>query len=187
MQKTYAELSKEFKPHKLVEDALTYVKNTGDALDVGAGSLRNTKYLLERGFRVVAVDKDEFIESSAKEINNDDLSAFCVDITEWDFPENEFDLVIAINSLPFLHPNNFEKVFEKIKCSLKPGGVFCFTLFGNKDSWATNTERTFFSRNEVEELISDMNTHLFVEEEEDGKSIRGDDKHWHIFKIIVQK
>lgn len=187
MQKTYAELSKEFKPHKLVEDALVYVKNKGDVLDIGAGSLRDIKYLLEKGFSVTAIDKDEAIKSSAQEINSDNLSVLHTDIAEWNFPENKFDLAIAINSLPFLHPNNFKKVFEKITRSLKPGGVFCFTLFGNKDSWATNTERTFCSRNEAEGLISGMNTHLFIEEEKDRQSIRGNNKHWHVFKMIVQK
>lgn len=187
MRKTYAELSKEFKPNKLVEMAVSHIKQPGKALDIGAGALRDTRYLLEQGFEVTAVDKDETTQEVSKELNNEKLSAITTNLTEWEFPQEVFDLVIAINVLPFIGKDSFSDVFDNVKKSLKPGGVLCFTLFGNKDDWVTNENMSFFDKEEVEQLISDMKIISFGEEEKDGKTIRGDSKHWHIFRIIAQK
>lgn len=187
MQKTYAELSKEFKPNKLVEMAVSHIEQPGKALDIGAGALRDARYLVEQGFEVTAVDKDTATQEVTKELNNEKLSTITANITKWEFPQKTFDLVIAINVLSFINKDSFRNVFDSIKKSLKPGGILCFTLFGNKDEWATNEKMSFFTKEESEQLISDMKVFTFSEEEKDGKTIRGDSKHWHIFRVIVQK
>lgn len=187
MFKTYASLSKEFKPNKLVEKALSYIQDNGKALDVGAGALRDSKYLLEKGFTVVAVDKDPLIKEEAEKLQNQNLTVHVTDLAEWNFPENSFNLAIAINSLPFLPKSVSKDVFNKIKKSLIPGGVFCFSIFGDRDGWVANENMSFFSKEEIEDVVSDMKALSFEEEEKDGKTIRGADKHWHIFRVIVRK
>src|ERR1041385_8620805 len=92
----YEETKNRPPPRQLLE-ALSYVENKSKALDLGAGALVGSKYLLSRGFDVVAVDQERFPEEIANEKFNFIQSLF----KDYKFPKNNFDLVTAQFSLPF--------------------------------------------------------------------------------------
>lgn len=183
----YAQLSRGNPPAKLVIRAADLCPTKGSALDIGAGSLRNAKYLLGQGFSVTAIDLDPVMQEEADTLQDPNLSTQLTSYIDFDFHVSAYDLIIAINSLPFESPANYLGVFERILHSLKPGGVLCMTFFGPNDGWAGNPKMTFHARTDIEDLCKNLTIHVLDEIEEEGKIITGDPKHWHYFRLIAQK
>ena len=106
---------------------------SGLALDLGCGIGTNALPLLENGWQVTAIDIHASVLtkfqsqipmhalSRATLINNH------IDSTE--FQENYYDLVLAIDSLPYLLPSTLMATLERIHRALIPGGFFMGTLF----------------------------------------------------------
>lgn len=175
-------------PHApIIEVALDFVITKENAIDLGAGDLKNTKYLLEQGFDVTAVDKHPIIEEAGKNLQQEKLHVFKTSFEDFDFPKNEYDLVNAMYSLPFVSPEQFNSVFEKVKNSLKKGGVLCMQLFGANHAWAQNPSMTFHTAEQARELLKDLEIIRFKEIEKEAGGADGILKHWHFFRIITRK
>lgn len=184
----YIEKTKDKGPRPLLVKALSYVKSKDEALDLGAGALNDTKYLIAEGFKhVTTVDKENLAGDILQTIPSDRISYIVSSFDDFPFVINKFDLVNAQYSLPFNSSDTFLEVFDKIKESLKSGGIFVGQLFGVRDTWnKEETTMTFHTKEEVEKLISDMEIIEFTEEEKDDMPAVGDMKHWHVFHIITR-
>jgi len=183
----YYKITKTKPPSKLLINALEKASKKDNAIDIGAGSLRDTVYLLQEGFDVTAVDKSPLILEESKVINQDKLHAFNSSYEDFDFPKNKFDIASAMFALPFAQPETFDLVFKKIKNSLNLGGIFCGQFFGIKDEWSSNTNMTFHTKDEIEKLFKDFEIILLNEEEKNDLTAMGKMKHWHIFHVIAKK
>jgi SAM-dependent methyltransferase len=169
---------------KLLLEALPLVANEKRALDLGAGALVDSKYLLSVGFEVVAVDREKF----ADQIDNEKFSFVQSSYDDYEFPEASFDLISAQYSLPFNGPVDFEKLWQGIIRSLRLGGIFVGQLFGLNDEWnVVGSKLVFHSRGQVEALLSGLEILKLEDVERDGKLANGQSKRWHLFNIIVRK
>jgi len=158
------------------------------ALDLGAGTLEDSEYLLKQDFvKVIALDSESTLLEMATDIKNERLELIINKFEDFNFPKENFDLINAQYSLPFTNPKHFPKVFESIKKSLVQNGIFVGQLFGNRDEWSKNKNMTFLTEKEVKGLIENMEVIKFQEEEKDGKTAAGEEKHWHIFNLILRK
>lgn len=105
----YYEKTFKMKPNPMVVgviEILSIFKHRGKtALDLGAGAGRDSKYLLKRGYRVTAVDKDPNAVKFLKKIRNKKLNV--VQSTFEDFKFEKYDLVSAMFSLPFTPPKHW--------------------------------------------------------------------------------
>ncbi len=180
-------ITKDYPPSPLLIRAMPYVKKGGKALDMGAGALKDSKYLLEKGFDVTAVDAEPLVAKMASSILSDKLHVTISSFEKFAFPKNTFDLISSMFSLPFTRPKEFEKVFESLVESLKDDGIFCGQFFGVKDSWHTDTTMTFHDKEHIEKLLSPFKILTLDEEERESKTTNGVLKHWHIFHVIAQK
>ena len=183
----YYQLTKNKPPSKLLIKALGYLANTSKAIDIGGGALKDTHYLLEQGFDVTVVDKADLMVKEAEAIKSDRFHYFVSAFADFDFPKNEYNIASAMYSLPFNPPESFEAVFARIKNSLVKDGIFCGQCFGVRDEWSTNQKMTFHTKEQVENLLSDMEVILLDEEEKDDKTANGTPKHWHVFHFIAKK
>jgi 16S rRNA A1518/A1519 N6-dimethyltransferase RsmA/KsgA/DIM1 with predicted DNA glycosylase/AP lyase activity len=78
---------------KTVEE---YGVTKGKALDIGAGPLVDTQYLLNKGFDVIAVEPEEAaVEHSLCIPEKAPFKLVTQDIREFNFPVAQFDLVSA--------------------------------------------------------------------------------------------
>ena len=174
-------------PSKLLLQALTYEIPQKIAIDLGAGGLRESKYLLEHDFDVTAVDSEPAMEMEAKKIASDRFHYFITPLQSLDFKKEYYGLALAIYSLPFIPQEDFCSVFQNIQESLVKDGIFCGQLFGDRDGWNTNPTMTFHTESQARELFHDMDILFFHEEEKDGTTASGSTKHWHVFHVIAQK
>lgn len=173
----------------LLIKAITYVTNKNSALDLGAGALMDSKFLSKQGFKhVTAVDQANIGQEIYDTLPQDKIQYVISSYENFNFLPDHYDLINAQFALPFNPLISFNQVFEKIKNSLKTGGIFSGQLFGDQDTWkTTKPEMTFHTREEVERLLSDLEIIELEEEEKDQKPAVGELKHWHIFHIIARK
>lgn len=168
----------------LLEKAFTYVKNIGFALDLGAGTLGDTRFLLSKGFAVDAVDSESSFVDFGKDVRaNLIVSTF----DSFDFPIVKYDLINARYSLPFNPPETFNAMFARLFTALKPSGIFVGQFFGAEDSWSSNGEMTFLAKEQIESLLKDFNILHLEEIKKKGETALGSDKFWHVFDVIAQK
>jgi SAM-dependent methyltransferase len=156
------------------------------ALDLGAGAGRDTRYLLEHGYSVTAVDAEPGSMALLAALPQDRLRI--VQSTFQDFTFATYDLINAEFSLPFTPPEHFADVFARLKSALAPGGIFAGQFFGIHDEFNdTGRPMTFLARAEAEAYLDDLETLEFTEEDEDGHKADGTPKHWHVFHILARK
>jgi SAM-dependent methyltransferase len=144
-------------PSPLIEEAVAKLAshqiNTGVAVDLGCGIGSDACYLLERGWKVYAVDSSPNVISTLTKritslgkdwIQNGNLVLVNQTIEEFEFPEN-VHLVTAIDSLPYCDPTEINSIFLRIKSSLAPQGMLVCNLFPHyNDSRADNEMRNRF-------------------------------------------
>jgi len=176
-------------PDDLLQEAIKLVQEKEAALDMGAGALNETKYLLGEGFgKIVILDVEPGIVERAEELGEKErLEVVVSRFEDYTFPPDTFDLINARYSLPFVSPESFERVFLKAKASLKPGGILVTQLFGSNDYRNKRKDMTLHSRREVEQLLSDMEILELREEEYDGPTYNQGIQHWHVFTALARK
>jgi SAM-dependent methyltransferase len=158
----------------------------GRALDLGAGAGRDTRYLLEHGFHVVAVDADPRAVALLSALPSSRLRV--VQTSFQDFVFETYDLVSAQFALPFVPPTHFTRVFARLKTALVPGGVFAGQFFGMHDTWNTpDRAMTFHTRPHVTQMLGGLETLDFREEDADGQTADGSPKHWHVFHVLARR
>lgn len=184
----YYEITKNKPPSELLVKAIGFLDSKDNALDLGAGALKDTGFLLQNGFKVTAIDSEPAMIQVAAEINNDNLKTVTSSFEDSDYPKQSYDLINAQYALPFNSPHTFNEVWNKIKNSLKSNGIFTGQFFGNNDEWnITGTNMTFKTESEVRDLLSGMEVIELTEEDKDSTTANGKPKHWHIFHVIAKK
>lgn len=187
-RRKFYEKTKDLPPTEGLISAVEFVKDRVIALDVGAGALRDSQYLLSQGFKhVIALDPEPEVLEISKTIEDPRLQAVISTVEDFDLPEERFDLINAQHSLYFINPVEFERIFNQLKKSLKKGGVLTGTLLGNRDEWREDKNKVTLDRQEVERITKDMKVEDFKEEEKDSPTVSGAMKHWHIFRFILSK
>jgi SAM-dependent methyltransferase len=176
-------------PSKLLVKALEFTGDPGIAIDVGSGPLRDARYLLSLGFQVTALDASPLVADEANKLDaGDRLNVVISYFDAFPFPVAEYDLVNAMYALPFNPPRTFDAMFARLKDSLKTGGVFCGQFFGLHDSWnREDSNMSFHTTAQVEEMLKDLEVFYFEEREWDGKTTDGNAKHWHVYNVIARK
>ncbi|HKV89186.1 MAG TPA: class I SAM-dependent methyltransferase [Candidatus Dormibacteraeota bacterium] len=173
-------------PWPSLQRAAALFPRPGEALDIGAGAGRDTRHLLEGGWRVTAVDSSPSAIEALGRLPQRNLRI--VASAAQDFAPSSYDLVNAQFSLPFVAPAAFEPTVERMKCCVKPGGVLAMTFFGPHDEWNTPDSRlTFTTRQEIERLFAGWELIELTEAEEDGRVATGGPKHWHTFQLIARR
>lgn len=159
------------------------------AIDLDSGAGNDALALLERGWKVLAIDGEP---DSAKRLlektkgqNKKHLSVMTSKFEDVTLPA--CDLLNSSYSLSFCHPDYFERLWDKITSSIRIGGRFAGQIFGNNDEWSQTKTMTFFTKTQVEKLFGGFEFEYFEEEDKDGTIASGDTKHWHLFHIVAKK
>ncbi|MCM8899802.1 methyltransferase domain-containing protein [Caldicoprobacter algeriensis] len=113
---------------------LKYIPQGGKILDLGCGSGRDTKYFLEKGYDVLAVDGSiEMVKISSKYTGKETLH---MTFEEINFIE-EFDGIWACASLLHVSRSEIDDILGKIYNALKKGGILYASFkYGNKENTA---------------------------------------------------
>jgi membrane dipeptidase len=159
----------------------------GLAVDLGAGTGRDTLELLRRGWKVIAIDSQEEAIDRIVELAGDDAGRLEGRVGR--FEEAEWPACQLLNAsfaLPFTPPAAFTALWQQIVDSIVPGGRFSGQFFGDRDEWA-RTGLVVKTRAEVEELLRPFEVERFEEFEQEGQTVIGKSKQWHLFHVVARK
>ncbi|MGV6814530.1 MAG: class I SAM-dependent methyltransferase [Phycisphaerales bacterium] len=159
------------------------------AVDLGCGEGRDSAALLRAGWRVHAIDgHPEGLQRLIGRSDLDDPTRLTMQLAPFESVEPpSCDLLNASFSLPFCHPDCFDKLWEKIVAAIRPGGRFSGQLFGDRDSWASIPDRSHHTKSQVERLLEPFEIEQMKEDERKGEDCGGTKKDWHVFHIVARK
>lgn len=179
-------ITKDRPPWPRLVAAVEQLGRVGKALDLGCGAGRDTRYLLARGFEVTAVDRESASLAALADLPGEHLHL--VQSAFEDFTFGQYDLVNAHFSLPFTRKDRFATIFARLKSSLKPGGIFVGQFFGVNDTWnVPENSMTFFTAEQARQQLAGLEILEFEEEDQDGATADGTQKHWHIYHLIARR
>ena len=184
----FNENTKNNPPRELYIEAIKLIKTQHpNCLDIAAGALNETKDMLKRGCKVTAIDSNDQITQLAKQITTTNLTTVVSTMEDYKYGQNKFDFIVAMFALPFITQEKFENTFLNITLSLKKSGIFAFHLFGKNDDWSKNKKMAFHDKDSIDKLLKNVRILKLKEIEDKGETANGQDKHWHIFQVIIRK
>jgi SAM-dependent methyltransferase len=159
--------------------------------DIGCGSGRDALPFLASGAKVIAIDNSlvalDLLKAGAQAIGKESELTIIQEKMENLSPLPLVDLVIACISLPYCHPANFSELWNKIKQSLKSGGIFAGHFFGTRDSWHGCDFITTHTEEELRGLFLDFQICDLEVTEEDKALADGSTAHRHTYHVVARK
>jgi SAM-dependent methyltransferase len=157
------------------------------AVDLGCGAGRDTRELLRRGWRVLAVDKTpeglERLRQLTPEDQLDRLETRLADLVDFEIPA--CDLVNANLILPFLDAPAYAAAWERISAALPAGGRVSAMLFGDRDGSADDPAMTCPTVDEIRAHLSAFELEHWQETEEDRDTALGEPHHFHLIEVVA--
>ncbi len=104
-------------------------------LDLGSGSGVNTRPMAHRGAHVTAIDSSKkLLQTFAKQCASEGCPKENIrlrrgDITATQSYGENFDLVVAVDILPYIEPKNLRATMEKIQKCLADNGILIGSIF----------------------------------------------------------
>lgn len=113
----------------------------GQIMDLGCGSGRDSRYFLEKGFAVDALDASKELCKLAQQFTG--IPVQCCTIQEWE-PEKSYDGIWACASLLHLKREELKVFFKNCNRFLKEGGVL-FVSAKEEIQTGTDEKERFFT------------------------------------------
>jgi SAM-dependent methyltransferase len=143
--------------------AHAHLLRKGDkALAIADGEGRNGVFLAEFGLDVLSVDFSPVAQDKARQLAQErgvTMRVEPADITDWNWPEAAFDVVVAI-FFQFALPPLRDRIFVGIKKALKRGGLLLLEGYGLKQleykTGGPSDKARLYSRALLERAFSDF-------------------------------
>jgi SAM-dependent methyltransferase len=121
-------------PNAFLKSQVGALPKAGKALAIADGEGRNGVWLAEQGLDVLSVDFSPTALAKAQALARErgvSLRTVEADITAWDWPNAEFDVVVGI-FFQFVGPTERARIFAGMSKALKPGGLLLLEGYGPK-------------------------------------------------------
>lgn len=170
--------------HPFLQKLEPHLPDAGFAVDLGCGVGTATKWLIDKGWRVLAIDvADEAIRCTRERVGDSDrVEMVQADILKFD--PVPCDLLLCMFVTFFLPKETVVPTLTKWLGSIRTGGMFCGQILGPKDDWAT-AGMSYLSDTQVHELCKGFQ---IVEHERVcrlGKDMLGNEKQWDIHHLML--
>lgn len=151
--KEYAKTTQNIDFHTIQDTFLSYLKPNAKILDLGCGAGRDTKYFLDKGYKVDAIDgsKQMCLEASRYtgiqviQMNFHDLNAV-----------NEYDGIWACASLLHIPSLELPQIFQHIFKALKNNGILYVSFkYGNFEGVRDNRYYTDLTEDTLKKILTE--------------------------------
>src|SRR5574344_194905 len=150
----YYKNTQDSKPNKNVINFVNLEIKPKNAIELGCGAGRDTKYLIQNGWKVLAIDRENVLTILTQKLNNQEQKNFRFKKQKFENLELELtNLIVANFSLPFCNKNSFNKMWKTVQISILPNGYFVGNFFGVNDEWVKiKPEMIFLEKQQVLKL-----------------------------------
>lgn len=159
------------------------------AVDLGCRGGRDTRELLNAGWRVLAIDRESVAIATVEALTapdlRDALEARVGDLADVEVPAS--DLVNASLSLPFLPPDAYWGTWGRILAALPVGGRVAAMLFGDRDGSASDPAMTCPPPGEIRASLGSFEIEHWSDREEDTKTALGEPHHLHLVELVARR
>jgi len=140
--------------NKVQEWFCKYLKVDSLILDFGCGSGRDTKYFLERGYRVDAIDgSKELCEIASANTGLEVKNQVFHELNEVE----KYDGIWACASILHLQYNELKEVLVKMSTALNEGGIiYCSFKYGNFEGIRNGRYFTDMTAEKLDRLIDEI-------------------------------
>ncbi len=158
----------------------------GLAVDLGCGVGHSERFLVERGWQVLAIDllPEAIAHAEAQCAGLDGIEFVCADFRTCTWPANQ--LTLGFNAIFFVPTADFWQVWESLRERLTPGGLFIGQVLGSQDDWA-NEAMGSIRPEEEEQLLAGFSPLHFEHVTRPGRDVFGREKHWDVYHCILQR
>ena len=157
------------------------------AVDLGCGAGRDSRELLRRGWRVLAMDMTpegpQALWRLTPEAERARLETEVSRLQDFEIPA--CDLVNANLILPFQEPQDYEATWSRILAAIPVGGRFSGMLFADRDDAADEPDMTCPPAAVIRGYFDGFEVELWNEREEDGQTALGEDHHFHLIEVVA--
>jgi SAM-dependent methyltransferase len=159
------------------------------AVDLGCGAGRDSRELLRRGWRVIAVDREQdaidALLAATRRRDRPRLETRVADLASFTVPR--CDLVVANVSLQLLARPRFARAWRSIRAALPPGGRVAAMVYGDRDESASEPGVTCASPRSLRARLRGFDIERWVDREEDGHMALGDPHHIHLVELVARR
>lgn len=140
--------------HVIQDEFLEKLPAEAQILDLGCGSGRDTKYFLEHGYQVNAIDGSSELCALATEYTG--IPVKCQMFQEWDEQE-VYDGIWACSSLLHLSYGELDEVLYRIEKALKPQGILYMSFkYGVFEGERNGRYFLDFTEEKLEQLLKNI-------------------------------
>lgn len=159
------------------------------AVDLGCGAGRDTEELLNAGWRVLAIDREQaaiaVVEAATPAHLRPALETRVADLATVDLPSCDF--VNASLSLPFLSPDAYWGTWQRILAALPVGGRIAAMLFGDRDGSSSDPSMTCPLPEEIRASLASFEIEHWSDREEDTQTALGEPHHFHLVELVARR
>ena len=117
-------------PNPMVEKFITMNINPTNAIDLGCGAGRDTIFLINKGWNVLSIDRENTEEIISSKLDNEEIKKFRFKRQSFEDIELEkTNLLVANFSIPFCDKKHFNKFWKKITDSIFKDRIFRWKFF----------------------------------------------------------
>ena len=123
----YYENTKLAIPHENTQKFIEISNKTGNAIDLGCGTGRDTLFLIQNNWNVLAIDREDVEDIIKSKLDKEQIKKFrfmCQNFENLELEKN--DLIIANFAIPFCSKNYFNEFWNKIIDSISEGRILCW-------------------------------------------------------------
>lgn len=173
-------------PNPFLARLKPHLGSGGRALDLGAGTGPATRFLVEHGYQVTALDNDP---EGLGRLRGKMVGGAHVEIVQapfWELPPGPYDVIVSLFSLFFCPPKRFDETWQVIEAAVAPGGILAGQLLGPEDTW-NNGSLSVHTAEDVDRLFAGWEWLDREEANRDGVTATGREKHWHVHHLIARR
>ena len=128
--KKYYENTEGALPNLIVKKFINMNIKPTNAIDLGCGAGRDTIFLINNGWKVLSIDKENTKEIISSKLDNEKIKKFRFENQSFeDIKLEKTNLLVSNFSIPFCDKEHFNEFWKKITDSILKDRIFCWEFF----------------------------------------------------------
>ena len=129
-------------PNPMIRKFINMNIHPSNAIDLGCGAGRDTIFLINNGWKVLSIDREDTKEIISNKLNNEEIKKFRFNSQKFENIKLEkTNLLVSNFSIPFCNKKHFYMFWKKITNSILKDRIFCWKFFWNERFMGKNKKR----------------------------------------------